>query len=81
MKQMKIELSENTVNTIIRLLEGYVYRRLDLDVEDVELIIEVSKALGELQGAVNTVKDLEKLNRKIKEDYPALDTSLADFFE
>lgn len=79
MKQIKIELSENTVNTIIRLLEGYVYRRLDLDVEDIELIIEVSKSLGELQGAVNTVKDLEELNRKIKEDYPALDTSIADF--
>ena len=79
MKQMKIELSENTVNTIIRLLEGYVYRRLDLDVEDIELIIEVSKSLGELQGAVRAVKDLEELNRKIKEDYPALDTSIADF--
>lgn len=76
---MKIELSENTVNTIIRLLEGYVYRRLDLDVEDIELIIEVSKSLGEIQGAVRTVKDLEELNRKIKEDYPALDTSIADF--
>lgn len=79
MKQMKIELSENTVNTIIRLLEGYVYRRLDLDVEDIELIIEVSKSLGELQGAVRAVKDLKELNRKIKEDYPALDTSIADF--
>lgn len=81
MKQMKIELSENTVNTIIRLLEGYVYRRLDLDVEDIELIIEVSKSLGELQGAIRAVKDLEELNRKIKEDYPALDTSIADFME
>lgn len=79
MKQMKINISENTVNTIIRLLEGYVYRRLDLDVEDIELIIEVSKSLGELQGAVRAVKDLEELNRKIKEDYPALDTSIADF--
>lgn len=59
MKQMQIELSENTVNTIIRLLEGYVYRRLDLDVEDIELIIEVSKSLGELQGAVRAVKDLK----------------------
>ena len=77
---MKINISENTVNTIINLLDDYLNGRLNVFEEDVELIIEVSKALGELQGAVNTVKDLEELNRKIKEDDPALDTSLADFF-
>lgn len=76
---MKINISENTVNTIINLLDDYLNGRLNVFEEDVELIIEVSKALGELQGAVNTVKDLEELNRKIKEDYPALDTSIADF--
>lgn len=56
---MKINISETTVNTIINLLDDYLNRRLDLDVEDVELIIEVSKALGELQGAVRAVKDLK----------------------
>lgn len=56
---MKINISEKAIGTIINLLDDYLNRRLDLDVEDVELIIEVSKALGELQGAVNAVKDKE----------------------
>lgn len=65
---MKINISENTVSSIIKVLneylnlkmldENYSYERLCAR-EDIELIIEVSKALGELQGAVNAVKDKE----------------------
>ena len=54
---MKIKLSENAVNTIINLLDDYINGRLNVFEEDVELIIEVSKALGELQGAIRAVKD------------------------
>lgn len=78
---MKIELSENTVNTIINLLEDYLNGRINIFEDDVQLMVEVAKALGELQGAVRAVKDFEYLSRKIKEDYPALDNSLADFME
>lgn len=86
---MKINISENTANSIIKVLNEYLSLKLldDDDYshkifylkEDVELMIEASKSLGELQGAVRAVKDLEESNRKIKEDYPALDTSIADF--
>lgn len=65
---MKINLSENTVNSIIKVLNEYLnlkmldddysYKRLCIR-EDMELMIEASKALGELQGAVNAVKDKE----------------------
>lgn len=64
---MKIKLSENTVNSIIKVLNDYLsLKMLDDDYsyrlcvrEDMELMIEASKALGELQGAVNAVKDKE----------------------
>lgn len=65
---MKINLSENTVSSIIKVLNEYLnlkmldddysYKRLCIR-EDMELMIEASKALGELQGAVNAVKDKE----------------------
>lgn len=66
---MKINISENTANSIIKVLNEYLslkmlddddysYKRLYVR-EDVELMIEASKALGELQGAVNAVKDKE----------------------
>lgn len=56
---MKINISEKAIGIITNLLDDYLNRRLDPDVEDIELIIEASKALGELQGAVNAVKDKE----------------------
>lgn len=56
---MKINISEKAIGTITNLLDDYLNRRLDPDVEDIELIIDASKALGELQGAVNAVKDNE----------------------
>lgn len=56
---MKIKLSEKAIGTITNLLNNYLNRRLDPDVEDIELIIEVSKALGELQGAIRAVKGLK----------------------
>lgn len=65
---MKINISENTVSSIIKVLNDYLslkmldndysYKRLCVR-EDMELMIEASKALGELQGAVNAVKDKE----------------------
>lgn len=66
---MKINISENTASSIIKVLNDYLNLKLldDDDYshkifylkEDVELMIEASKALGELQGAVNAVKDNE----------------------
>lgn len=66
---MKINISENTASSIIKLLNDYLslkmldddysYKRLCVR-EDMELMIEASKALGELQGAVNAVKDKEE---------------------
>lgn len=56
---MKINISEKAIGTITNLLDDYLNRHLDPDVEDIELIIEASKALGELQGAIKAVKDLK----------------------
>lgn len=65
---MKINISETTANSIIKVLNEYLsLKMLDDDYsskmfhlkEDVELMIEASKALGELQGAINAVKDNE----------------------
>lgn len=63
---MKINISENTVSSIIKVLNDYLnlkmldddypYKRLYVR-EDMELMIEASKALGELQGAVEAIKD------------------------
>lgn len=63
---MKINLSENTVNSIIKVLNNYLHSKMfDKNYasklfylkEDVELMLEASKALGELQGAVEAIKD------------------------
>ena len=65
---MKINISENTVSSIIKVLNQYLHSKMfDKNYpsklfhlkEDVELMLEASKALGELQGAVNAVKDKE----------------------
>ena len=65
---MKVNISENTVSYIIKILNDYLNLKMfDKNCssklfhlkEDVELMLEASKALGELQGAVNAVKDNE----------------------
>lgn len=65
-----INISENTANSIIKLLNEYLNsKKFDLNnvtnngfytKEDVELVIKALKILGELQGAVNAVKELDK---------------------
>ena len=61
---MKIVISESTLKTIIYSLENYLINCLDID-EDAPEMIEVAKALGELQGAFKVLKDNE--NRKVRE--------------
>ena len=55
---MKIEVSESTLKIIICSLKTYLNKCLDID-EDAPEMIEVAKALGELQGAFNALKDSE----------------------
>ena len=61
---MKIEVSESTLKTIVHSLENYLIFCLDID-EDVPEMIEIAKAVGELQGAFNALKDNE--NREVRE--------------
>lgn len=61
---MKIEVSESTLKTIVYSLENYLIFCLDID-EDVPEMIEIAKAVGELQGAFNALKDNE--NREVRE--------------
>lgn len=61
---MKIEVSESTLKTIIYTLENYLIFCLDID-EDVPEMIEIAKAVGELQGAFNALKNSE--NREVRE--------------
>lgn len=65
---MKIELSENTLSSIIELLNKYLrsnmfdknyVSKMFYMKEDVELMIKISKAIGELQGAIRAVEDME----------------------
>ena len=53
---MKIEVSESTLKTIIYSLENYLIFCLDVD-EDAPEMIEVAKAVGELQGTFKALKD------------------------
>ena len=55
---MKIDVSESTLKTIICSLENYLNKCLDIDEDAAEMIV-VAKALGELQGAFNALKDSE----------------------
>ena len=55
---MKIEVSESTLKIIICSLKTYLNKCLDID-EDAPEMIVVAKALGELQGAFNALKDSE----------------------
>ena len=55
---MKIEVSETTLKIIICSLKNYLNKCLDIDEDAAEMII-VAKALGELQGAFNALKDIE----------------------
>ena len=55
---MKIDISESTLKIIICALKTYLNKCLDIDEDAAEMII-VAKALGELQGAFNALKDIE----------------------
>ena len=55
---MKIEVSESTLKIIICSLKTYLNKYLDID-EDAPEMVVVAKALGELQGAFNALKDNE----------------------
>lgn len=61
---MKIDISESTLKTIIYTLENYLINCLDID-EDAPEMIEVAKALCELQGTFKALKDNE--NREVRE--------------
>lgn len=63
--KMKIEVSESTLKIIICSLEKYLNKYLDID-EDASEMIEVAKALGELQGAFNALKDNENRERETR---------------
>lgn len=62
---MKIEVSESTLKTIICSLENYFNKCLDIDKDPAEMIV-VAKALGELQGAFNALKDNENRETRRK---------------
>ena len=62
---MKIDISESTIKTIICSLEHCLNKYLDID-EDAPEMIEVAKALGELQGAFNALKDIENKETRWK---------------
>lgn len=70
---MMINLSEEIIDIIDDILTDYCV--------DYNYPLSASRALGALRNAVVKAKALEELKEKIKEDYPALDTSLADFME
>ena len=55
---MKIDISESTLKIIICSLKTYLNKCLDIDEDAAEMIV-VAKALGELQGAFNALKDIE----------------------
>lgn len=70
---MMINLSEKIIDIIDDILTDYCI--------DYDYPLNASQALGALRNAVANAKDFEELSRKIKEEYPALDNSLADFME
>ena len=55
---MKIDISESTIKIIICSLKTYLNKYLDIDEDAAEMVV-VAKALGELQGAFNALKDSE----------------------
>ena len=62
---MKIEVSESTLKIIICSLKTYLNKCLDID-EDAPEMVVVAKALGELQGAFNALKDNENRERETR---------------
>lgn len=70
---MMINLSEEILDIIDDILIDYC--------TDYDYPINASRALGALRNAVVKAKAFEELKEKIKEDYPALDNSLAEFME
>ena len=65
---MKIEVSESTLKIIICSLKTYLNKCLDID-EDAPEMVVVAKALGELQGAFNALKDNEIEKEKHYESF------------
>ena len=65
---MKIEVSESTLKIIICSLKTYLNKCLDIDEDAPEMVI-VAKALGELQGAFNALKDNETEKEKQDESF------------
>ena len=65
---MKIEVSESTLKIIICSLKTYLNKCLDID-EDAPEMVVVAKALGELQGAFNALKDIETEKEKQDESF------------
>lgn len=70
---MMLNLSEEIIDIIDDILTDYC--------TDYEYPLNASRALGALRNAVGKAKALEELKEKIKEEYPALDNSLAEFME
>lgn len=65
---MKIDISESTLKITICSLKTYLNKCLDIDEDTPEMII-VAKALGELQGAFNALKDSEHRNKMTISEY------------
>ena len=65
---MKIDISESTLKIIICSLKTYLNKCLDID-EDAPEMVVVAKALGELQGAFNALKDNETEKEKHYESF------------
>lgn len=70
---MMINLSEEIIDIIDDILTDYCV--------DYSYPLNASRALGALRNAVVKTKAFEELKEKIKEEYPALDNSLAEFME
>lgn len=69
---MKIELTKEIIDTIDDIIADYRY---EYDA------ISASEALSALRNAVANATAFEELKEKIKEEYPGLDTSIADFMD
>ena len=70
---MKIELSEDVLDIIDSALTEYC--------AEYDNQIYATAALGALRNAIANAKAFEQLKDKIKNEYPGLDTSIADFMD
>ena len=69
---MKIELSEDVLDLIESALTEYC-AEYDNRI--------YTTALGALRNAIANAKAFEELKEKIRDEYPGLDTSIADFMD